>query len=82
MTDPRMTHDEAIDLAAGYVLGALEPAEEAAVREHLATCRAAAPGVRGARRRRAGAPGARRDRAGRAAGRACATGSSRLPRRT
>ena len=33
-----MTHDEAIDLAAGYVLGALEPAEEAAVREHLATC--------------------------------------------
>ena len=32
-----MTHDEAIDLAAGYVLGALEPAEEAAVREHLAT---------------------------------------------
>ncbi len=38
MRDPRMTHDEAIDLAAGYVLGALEPAEEAAVREHLATC--------------------------------------------
>ena len=38
MTDPRLTHDEAIDLAAGYVLGALEPAEEAAVREHLATC--------------------------------------------
>jgi hypothetical protein len=33
-----MTHDEAIDLAAGYVLGALEPAEEAAVREHLASC--------------------------------------------
>jgi hypothetical protein len=33
-----MTHDEAIDLAAGYVLGALEPHEEAAVREHLATC--------------------------------------------
>jgi anti-sigma factor RsiW len=33
-----MTHDEAVDLAAGYVLGALEPAEEAAVREHLATC--------------------------------------------
>jgi hypothetical protein len=39
MTDQRLTHDEAIDLAAGYVLGALEPAEEAAVREHLATCR-------------------------------------------
>jgi anti-sigma-K factor RskA len=39
MTDQRLTHDEAIDLAAGYVLGALQPAEEAAVREHLATCR-------------------------------------------
>ena len=38
MTEPRMTHDEAIDLAAAYVLGALEPAEEAAVRDHLATC--------------------------------------------
>ena len=37
-TEPRMTHDEAVDLAAGYVLGALEPAEDAAVREHLATC--------------------------------------------
>jgi anti-sigma-K factor RskA len=37
-TEPRMTHDEAVDLAAGYVLGALEPGEEAAVREHLATC--------------------------------------------
>lgn len=34
-----MTHDEARDLAAGFVLGALEPAEEQAVREHLATCR-------------------------------------------
>ncbi len=38
MTEPRMTHDEALDLAAGHVLGALEPAEDAAVREHLATC--------------------------------------------
>ena len=38
MTEPRMTHDEAIDLAAGYVLHALEPVEDAAVREHLATC--------------------------------------------
>jgi anti-sigma factor RsiW len=38
VTEPRMTHDEAIDLATGYVLGALEPTEEAAVREHLATC--------------------------------------------
>jgi anti-sigma-K factor RskA len=37
-TKPGLTHDEAIDLAAGYVLGALEPGEEAAVREHLATC--------------------------------------------
>jgi anti-sigma-K factor RskA len=38
MTEPRMTHDEAIDLAAAYVLGALERSDEAAVREHLATC--------------------------------------------
>lgn len=34
-----MNHDDALDLAAGFVLGALEPAEEQAVREHLATCR-------------------------------------------
>jgi len=33
-----MTHDEILELAAAYVLGALEPAEEQAVREHLATC--------------------------------------------
>jgi len=33
-----MTHDESLELAAAYVLGALEPAEERAVREHLATC--------------------------------------------
>jgi hypothetical protein len=38
-TEPLMTHEEAVDLAAGYVLGALEPSEEAAVREHLASCR-------------------------------------------
>jgi Anti-sigma-K factor rskA/Putative zinc-finger len=38
MTDDRMTCDQARDLAAGYVLGALDPSEEAAVREHLATC--------------------------------------------
>jgi hypothetical protein len=38
MTEPRMTHDQAIDQAAAFVLGALEPSEEAAVREHLATC--------------------------------------------
>jgi hypothetical protein len=34
-----MTHDDVRNLAAGFVLGALEPAEEEAVREHLATCR-------------------------------------------
>ena len=33
-----MTHEQALDLAAAYVLGALEPAEEAAVREHLQSC--------------------------------------------
>jgi hypothetical protein len=38
MTEPRMSHDEALELAAAFVLGALEPAEEAAVRDHLATC--------------------------------------------
>jgi anti-sigma factor RsiW len=38
MNERPMTHEQALDLAAGYVLGALEPAEEAAVREHLLTC--------------------------------------------
>jgi anti-sigma-K factor RskA len=38
MTEPRMTHEQARDLAASYVLGALERSEEAAVRDHLATC--------------------------------------------
>jgi hypothetical protein len=38
MNDRPMTHDQAIELAAGYVLRALDPADEAAVREHLATC--------------------------------------------
>jgi hypothetical protein len=38
MIEPRMTHDEAVELAGLYVLGALERTEEAAVREHLATC--------------------------------------------
>lgn len=33
-----MTHEQAIDLAAAYVLGALEAADMAAVREHLGTC--------------------------------------------
>lgn len=45
MTEPRdpmrpggLTHDEAMDLAASFVLEALEPEEMDAVREHLATC--------------------------------------------
>jgi anti-sigma factor RsiW len=38
MNDSTMTCDLARDLAAGYVIGALEPSEEAAVREHLRTC--------------------------------------------
>ena len=38
MTEPRMTHDDAVELAPAYVLGALERSEEAAVRDHLATC--------------------------------------------
>jgi anti-sigma factor RsiW len=38
MNESPMTCDRARELAAGYVLGALEPAEEAAVREHLLTC--------------------------------------------
>ena len=37
-TNQPLTHDEAIDLAPLYVLGALEEAEMASVREHLATC--------------------------------------------
>ena len=38
MNDEPMTHETARGFAAAYVLGALEPAEEAAVREHLQTC--------------------------------------------
>ena len=38
MSDIEMTCEQARDLAAGYVLGALERAEEEAVRDHLATC--------------------------------------------
>lgn len=38
MNDEPMTHEIARGLAAAYVLGALEPAEEAAVRDHLRTC--------------------------------------------
>src|SRR5690349_312595 len=33
-----MTHEEAVDLAPLYVLDALDEADMAAVREHLATC--------------------------------------------
>jgi hypothetical protein len=33
-----LSHEEAVELAAPFVLGALEPDEEAAVREHLRTC--------------------------------------------
>lgn len=38
MIEPEMTCDQARDLAAGYVLGALERTEEAAVHDHLASC--------------------------------------------
>jgi anti-sigma-K factor RskA len=38
MSTQPMTHEQAVDLAAAYVLGALEAADMAAVREHLATC--------------------------------------------
>lgn len=38
MTDQPMTCEQARDLAAGYVLGALDRGQEAAVRAHLATC--------------------------------------------
>ena len=38
-----VTCDQARDLAAGYVLGALERSEEAAVRDHIATCAEAHP---------------------------------------
>jgi len=38
MNHEPMSHDDVIDQASGYVLGALEPAEEAAVRDHLVTC--------------------------------------------
>lgn len=38
MNESTMSCDQARDLAAGYVIGALEAAEEAAVREHLRTC--------------------------------------------
>jgi len=38
MSTQPMTHEHAIDLAAAYVLGALEAADMAAVHDHLATC--------------------------------------------
>ena len=43
MIEPRMTHAEAVELAPLYVLGALERAEETAVRDHLASCAEAHP---------------------------------------
>ena len=33
-----LTHEQVLDLAASYVLGALDPEEEQAVRDHLASC--------------------------------------------
>jgi len=33
-----LSHDEAVEMAGAFVLGALEPAEAAAMREHLVTC--------------------------------------------
>ena len=33
-----LTHEQVLDLAAGFVLGALDPEEEQAVRDHLASC--------------------------------------------
>ena len=33
-----LTHEEVLELAGAFVLGALEPADDAAVRAHLATC--------------------------------------------
>ena len=42
MTDPRrpaeLTHDEVVDLAASFVLGALDDDEMAAIRAHVASC--------------------------------------------
>lgn len=38
MIEPQLTCGQTRDLAAGYVLGALERVEESAVRDHLATC--------------------------------------------
>ncbi len=49
MTDQRrpaeLTHDEVLDLAASFVLGALDDAEMAAVRDHLASCREPHPEI-------------------------------------
>ena len=38
MNDDKMTHAEVDELAAAFALGALDPAEEAAMRAHLADC--------------------------------------------
>jgi anti-sigma-K factor RskA len=49
MTDQRrpaeLTHDEVLDLAASFVLGALDDDEMAAVRDHLASCREPHPEI-------------------------------------
>jgi anti-sigma-K factor RskA len=42
---PELTCDEVRDLAGAYVLGALEAADEAAIRAHLATCDQAHPEI-------------------------------------
>ena len=65
-----LTHEEVLELAGAFVLGALEPADEAAVRAHLATCSRVPRRDRRARRRAAGPRRERADRraAGRAAG--------------
>lgn len=38
MSEPRMTHEQALDLAAEYVLATLDRTDAAAVHDHLATC--------------------------------------------
>ena len=59
MTDPMrpvdLTCDEVRDLAGAFVLGALEPAEAAAVRAHLASARTPHAEIAEARLRAAGA---------------------------
>ena len=70
-----LTCDEVREMAGAFVLGALEPADEAAVRAHLADLRRRARGDRRAGRRAAGA--GRERAARRAAGRAQGTDHGR-----